>query len=398
MMTSRRRLRRIFRSLDSSEVGHTKRRKEQVRTAAVIHRVRTHRAIIPMCRHNMRWEADPDCQDLQRSAFDKVKYSAILTRVSALGFGALSYACIRDFLTRRMAKLFVGELDLEERELGSVGTPQGSVISPLLFNIVMIKVTKRLEEQGRRPTWSIGTLFRRAARTIDCRPDVEEEAQDDLQEAVSAIEEELEGTGLICSPSKSELLVINPRRKEWNNLTVWTGEGQRIPPADKIRMLGLILDSCRRNTETINKLETKTNAAVPLIKRVANHRGNMREGMLMRLAQSFAINHLAYVAAYLNWTAAEKNKLNCMIRKVTNAEAMEALGVHNKFEEIVLAQQTAQMARLPMTKTGRAVLEKLNLGVQPPIMDANIPAETMRKLDARPIPRQMHPEDDAGRR
>ncbi|KAG0421898.1 hypothetical protein HPB47_002242 [Ixodes persulcatus] len=66
MMTSRRRLRRIFRSLDASEVERTKRRKEQVRTAAVIHRLRTHFAIIPVRRHNMRWDADPACQALQR--------------------------------------------------------------------------------------------------------------------------------------------------------------------------------------------------------------------------------------------------------------------------------------------------------------------------------------------
>ncbi|KAG0436405.1 hypothetical protein HPB47_017960 [Ixodes persulcatus] len=66
MTTSRRRLRRSFRSLDASEVERTKRRKEQVRTAAVIHRLRTHFAIIPVRRHNMRWDADPACQALQR--------------------------------------------------------------------------------------------------------------------------------------------------------------------------------------------------------------------------------------------------------------------------------------------------------------------------------------------
>ncbi|KAM7298786.1 uncharacterized protein ISCGN_019355 [Ixodes scapularis] len=67
MMTSRRRLRRKFRLLDASEVERTKRRKEQVRTAAVIHRLRTHSGIIPVRRHNMRWDADPDCQALQRT-------------------------------------------------------------------------------------------------------------------------------------------------------------------------------------------------------------------------------------------------------------------------------------------------------------------------------------------
>ncbi|KAG0414400.1 hypothetical protein HPB47_008434 [Ixodes persulcatus] len=85
-------------------------------------------------------------------------------------------------------------------------------------------------------------------------------------------------------------LTDTQRLETWNNLTVWTGEGQ----------MGLILDSRRRKTVTISKLETKTNAAVQLIKRAANRRAGTREGSLMRLVQFFAISHLAYVAAYLN--------------------------------------------------------------------------------------------------
>ncbi|KAG0440222.1 hypothetical protein HPB47_016366 [Ixodes persulcatus] len=77
MMTSRRRLRRIFRSLDASEVERTKRRKEQVRTAAVIHRLRTHFAIIPVRRHNMRWDADPACQALQRAANAELEFTCV---------------------------------------------------------------------------------------------------------------------------------------------------------------------------------------------------------------------------------------------------------------------------------------------------------------------------------
>lgn len=133
--------------------------------------------------------------DLQ-SAFDKVKHSAILAQVSVLGLGARSYAYICDFLTRRTPKLCVGELNLEERELGSVGMPQGSVISPLLFNIVVIKVAKRLEEQGIEHSTYADDI------TLWSLSDMEEEAQDDLQEAVNAIKEDLEGTGLVCSPSK----------------------------------------------------------------------------------------------------------------------------------------------------------------------------------------------------
>ncbi|KAM7313346.1 uncharacterized protein ISCGN_003213 [Ixodes scapularis] len=51
-MSSGRRLRRIFRSLDSSEAGRTKRRREQGGTAAVIRRFRTHSAMIPVEQRN----------------------------------------------------------------------------------------------------------------------------------------------------------------------------------------------------------------------------------------------------------------------------------------------------------------------------------------------------------
>nr|XP_037279543.1 uncharacterized protein LOC119172489 [Rhipicephalus microplus] len=70
--------------------------------------------------------------DLQ-SAFDNIRHSSVLAQVSRLGLGARSYNYIRAFLSRRTARLEVGETKLEERELGSVGTPQGSVISPFLF-------------------------------------------------------------------------------------------------------------------------------------------------------------------------------------------------------------------------------------------------------------------------
>lgn len=82
--------------------------------------------------------------DLQ-GAFDNVQHSAILAQVSRLNLGKRSYDYIRDFLFERTVEICAGDLQLPEKQLGSVGTPQGSVISPLLFNLVMIGVARRLE-------------------------------------------------------------------------------------------------------------------------------------------------------------------------------------------------------------------------------------------------------------
>lgn len=112
--------------------------------------------------------------------------------MNELGLGLRSYNYIRDFFTGRTAKLHVGELDLEERELGNVGTPQGSVISPLLFNLVMTKIAKRLGTQEVKHTLYADDIM------LWSTSNDEQQAQEELQTAVYAIEEELEGTGLIA--------------------------------------------------------------------------------------------------------------------------------------------------------------------------------------------------------
>ncbi|XP_077549122.1 uncharacterized protein LOC144162461 [Haemaphysalis longicornis] len=66
----------------------------------------------------------------------KVKHSAILSQVGSLRMGERTYNYVRHFLSGRTAKIQAGDHSLDERKIGSVGTPQCSVISPLLFNLL----------------------------------------------------------------------------------------------------------------------------------------------------------------------------------------------------------------------------------------------------------------------
>ncbi|KAG0445498.1 hypothetical protein HPB47_014526 [Ixodes persulcatus] len=339
--------------------------------------------------------------DLQ-SAFDKVNHSAILERINELGFGPRSYAYIKDFLTGRKAILHAGELEIEERELGSVGTPQGSGISPLLFNLVMIKVADRLGELRARHTMYADDI------TLWSTSDREYTAQEELQEAIQVIEDALEGTGLKCSPSKSKLLAINPRSPRWDNIKLVTKDGP-ISRVDWIKILGMTIERTRRNGITVAKRESKTNAAVQLIKRVARRKGGMREHNVARIVQSFSISHVTYVASYLKWQSIEKRKHNALIRKVyknapgllhnTNTEKLEALGMHNTVEEIIEAQKTSQQQRLEQTRSGRTLLERLKIPTRgEEAKEEAIRPEDMQRLNVRPIPRHMHPRYDEGRR
>lgn len=114
----------------------------------------------------------------------------------------LTYNYVREFLSERTAEIHVGGIPLEKKKLGGIGTPQGSVTSRLLFNLVMIGVGRHLKSLADvRHTvyadditlWVPGGCNRHIEAT--------------LQQAMEAIESQHHKSGLVCSPSKSELLV-----------------------------------------------------------------------------------------------------------------------------------------------------------------------------------------------
>nr|XP_037276004.1 uncharacterized protein LOC119168713 [Rhipicephalus microplus] len=281
--------------------------------------------------------------DLQ-GALDNVHHSAILRQVSHFNMGERTFAYVKDFLTNCTTRLVAGELQLPLKQLGSTGTPQG------LYTIYADDIT----------LWSTGGS------------DSHIEAA--LQEAVAAVEEQLRPTGLKCSPTKSELLVISPRsarRPTTQNINVVTQDGTPIPHVQTLRVLGLHLQDLNRNNVTVQKLNAKLSLATRLLKKVATRYQGMREDSLLRLTQSFAVSHISYVASFHNLKAAEKIKIDAMIRKpyktalglypYTNTERMLALGVHNTLEEIAEAQRKAQYHRLSQTRTGRAILKRIGI-------------------------------------
>lgn len=322
--------------------------------------------------------------------------------------GKRTFEYIKDFLTNRTTRLVAGELQLPLKHLGSTGTPQGSVISPLLFNLVMIGVARRLERIK-----DIKHTIYADDITLWSTGGSDSQIEATLQEAVNAVEEHLRPTGLKCSPTKSELLVIPPQntcRTNTQHINVVTQDGMPIPHVQTLRVLGLHIQDLNHNGGTIQKLQAKLALATRLLRKVATRYQGMKEDSLLRLTQSFAISHIAYVASFHNWKAAERIKIDAMIRKVyktalglyphTNTERMLSLGVHNTLEEIAEAQWTAQYHRLSQTKTGRAILQRIGLNVPAttPEEAAQLPREVMRRLKIPPLPKHMHPQIHQERR
>lgn len=137
-----------------------------------------------------------------KGAFDNVAHASILKNLSDLAIGERMYEYIKDFLTDRQAMIRIGDLQSQIISCGSRGTPQGAVLSPILFNVALINLPTEL---AKIPDIHHGiyaddiTLWisKGSAGTM----------QDRLQEAANVVQ----AYAKRCGPQKTELLLVQKR-------------------------------------------------------------------------------------------------------------------------------------------------------------------------------------------
>ncbi|KAG0414497.1 hypothetical protein HPB47_008340 [Ixodes persulcatus] len=143
--------------------------------------------------------------------------------------------------------------------------------------------------------------------------------------------------------------------------------------------------------------------------RITNRRSGMREENLTRLIHSFVVCNIAYVAAFHYRYRKEEDKINVLIRRVykialglsesTGTDRLFQLGIHNTLNEIAEAQRTSQLERLSGTNAGRRIPENLGIGYHTQQgHTVTIAVAIRQKIRVDPVPRNVHPENNRGRR
>lgn len=172
------------------------------------------------------------------------------------------------------------------------------------------------------------------------------------------------------------------------------------------------VDANGGNGTTIEKMITKMGIATRLVKRISTRSRGMREASLLRLLQAFVVSHVAYVGAFHQWKAQERERIDAAIRKSyraalgllngTSNAALLSLGVHNTLAEISEAQRVSQLERLGSTTSGRKILQRV--GLRPPLgpaaEDELVPLrdDIARRIIVPPLPRNVDPERNVERR
>ena len=130
-----------------------------------------------------------------KAAFDKANKTIILERLTEFGIKGKMLNWIKGYLSNRQAKVYYGGHLTDRTVEMELGTPQGGVLSPFLFNILMDKLISKI---SLKPT-----------DNIICYADdicLRSQSVEDMQDLVTQLYEATLECGLVISVPKTKIL------------------------------------------------------------------------------------------------------------------------------------------------------------------------------------------------
>ncbi|XP_050033264.1 uncharacterized protein [Dermacentor andersoni] len=298
-------------------------------------------------------------------AFDNVSHASILTNLSRMNVGTRTYKYIANFLHNRTAELPIGDLCSGKVTKGTRGTPQGAVLSPMPGLPTLLDTIPHIKHSIYADDITLWT-----------NSGSDREIQDSLQQASDTIHTYVWANGLVCSPTKCELLVIRDKRvrrpvpdpQEPITLHIAT---HPIHPVQTIRVLGMRVQNNTHNSESIQRLRTTAHQINGLIRRITTRCRGMRETDLCRLTQAYLISSILYTYPYYHLRRKDEEAVNSIIRPAykvamglpqsASTQRLLQLGVYNTHTELIEAHKTAEVHLLSRTEHGRYTLNRLNI-------------------------------------
>ncbi|KAM7301056.1 uncharacterized protein ISCGN_016618 [Ixodes scapularis] len=340
-----------------------------------------------------------------KAAFDNVAHSAILDNLNATNGGEKTYNYVRSFLENRSATIQIDDTKTKTFDMPNKGTPQGAVLSPLLFNIALFKLSERLAKIP-----NIEYAVYADDITIWITKGSLGEKEERLQKAAEVIQEVAKASGLHCSPEKSEILRIHGRRYDRSIPINVTIEGHTVPEVKELRLLGMWLQHNGKATLQWEKISKTIDIMGRMIKRVTHRKWGLKERDVAKIVQAVVVSRITYCMPYHRITKTEERKIDCKMRGVyklalglpitTSTEKLMAMGISNTYGEHKDAMLTAQKERLGRSETGRRLATKLGFNDVRTKATRTADLSDMAKNTyiVRPIPKHMRPDTHEQRR
>ena len=250
--------------------------------------------------------------DLER-AFDTISHDHLVHKLASAGIGGNMLSWIEEFLKNRTFKVAVGNIKSEEKQL-NCGLPQGSTLSPTLFNLMVSDIP--------HPD---GVLVLEYADdiAITVTTNTLQDAITLIKSAIRNIEQWATKCNLKLNPTKTKAMIFTKKRLP-EDLPVLSVIGNVVEWVKSFKYLGLTLDAptltwkkhveeiCRQGTQRLN-----------ILKALAGTTWGAERELLLKIYTSYIRPKLTYGIAAV--ASAAETRITS-ISRIQNAALRVALG------------------------------------------------------------------------
>ena len=211
------------------------------------------------------------------SAFDRASPPAILYKLARAGVRGRLLRWVRSFLADRSFRVAV-EGCMSSTHLAATGVPQGSILSPLLFNVLLSDIPQ--------VPGVVSAVYADDITMYAFADDVEI-ARGRLQGAVDGLVRWARSWGLVVNPSKSASQLFT-RKHISQDAPLLTVEGSPLPLQRRHRLLGLIFDAPSLTWRAhIEDLRRRCHKRLNVLRSLSGSRCGGNRQVLLRFYQAY---------------------------------------------------------------------------------------------------------------
>jgi len=218
-------------------------------------------------------------------AFDKVWHPGLLFKLRKVNIPHYLYNWLESFLKGRQFRIKINDTFSSFRPI-TAGVPQGSILSPMLFNVYTYDIPK--VPRGELALYADDTTI--FAKSMNLTQLVKY-----LQEGLDLYSNWARDWGISVNPSKSQAMLFT--NKMQRNPTV-KFQGANLPWQKEVKYLGVILDRTLswgpNTTNSIKKAKAALSAITPILKTLPDTNIPLKKAKMLYYA--YVRSHLEYCA------------------------------------------------------------------------------------------------------
>lgn len=239
-------------------------------------------------------------------AFNNVTPSAIINALDGLGVDKALGALIYQLLTGRIISATLGAASIQRSV--KIGTPQGGVLSPLLWNLAVNSLLVNLEKSGSKVVaYADDIAIAVSGKYVSTVRDI-------MQNLLSILSNWASSCGLNANPSKTELVLFT-RKHSLPHIEPPRLMGISLHFSEEARFLGIILDRKLNWNSNILERVKKANIALYSCKKTVGKKWGLKP-MVAQWVYTAVVRPILLYGVVVWWTALVKLTKYKMLDKV----------------------------------------------------------------------------------